>query len=348
MIGKQRNYIATFVTLTALFTSGQCQFSGLSGMSNMFGSMNPMMSSMGSGMFGSMSPAMMSGMGGMGGMGSFSSSMMSSMMPNLIMGSAMNDPLMTLAMGTIELSGSELMVLNNLVKTIVGPEANVNPGLMVLYSSDGGLPINAAKMIPYITIMQGIAKDLKIKVPGVPGEATNEQIENYIFQRSLQWMQSRNMAGAFVENAGLFFMSNAFNNAGSGSPFESPASSTSDVNSAAATARAAASARAALANFVASQNNNSAVASKSPATPAPPTTSTKPPSLAASQSNFLASLMAASNSQSGSSPAFNLPSGMTFPGGLSMPGSTSGSSSNSGIMNPASMMAMSGMDMFGF
>lgn len=309
-------------------------------MGSMFGSMNPMMSmsSMGSGMFGGMSPAMMSGMGGMGGFDS-------NIMGHMILGSAMNDPLMSLAMGSVELGGSDLMILNNLVKTIVGPDANLNPGLMVLYSSDGGLPINAVKMIPYITIMQGIAKDLKIRVPGVSGQATNEQIENYIFQRALQWMQSRNMAGAFVENAGLFLMSNAFNNAASSTQSQPQA------NSAAASARASASARAALAQFVADQNNgNNTAASSSAGTGASTSTSTS--TLSATQTDLLSRLMGGSNSQSSPSMSgLTFPSGMTFPGsmtsGFTMP-SSGGGTTATGNMNPANMMAMGGMEMFGF
>lgn len=342
---------------TKLLFSGQCQFSGLSGM---FGSMNPsMMSGMNPSMFGSGSSSMMSGMAGMGGMGSFGSGMM---MPSMmIMGQAMNDPLMSLAMGTIELNPTELMILNNLVQTIVGPKAYVNPALMVLYSSDGGLPINAAKMIPYITIMQGMAKDLKIQVPGVSGEATNEQIENYIFQRSLQWMQQRNMAGAFVENAGFFLMSNAMN----GNTFSSPSSSSSPspsstANSAAATARAAAAARASLAKFVNSQTDTSgtgkpAASAKTSSSAATKPTTPKPPTIS---KELVAQMIAAANSQQPTMPSglgMNMPGGMNFPAGMTMPmgmsgfnmpmSSGEGTSSGSAAMNPSSMMAM---EMMGF
>ncbi|XP_060568521.1 uncharacterized protein LOC132727131 isoform X1 [Ruditapes philippinarum] len=366
MRSKFRTY-STLAVFIVLISSGQCQFS----MSSMLGSMNPsMLSGMNPSMFGSGSSSLMAGMGGMGsmggmpGMGSMGNFGSSMMMPSMMaMGQAMNDPLMSLAMGSIELNPTEVMILNNLVQTIVGPEASVNPALMVLYSSDGGLPINAAKMIPYITIMQGMAKDLKIKVPGVSGEATKEQIENYIFQRSLMWMQQRNMAGAFIENAGFFLMSNAMNGNSFSSPSSSSSSPASTANTAAATARAAAAARESLAKFIKSQTDKTASTGKSASAGKPAAgsgaaskaTTPKPPTFS---KEFVAQMIAASNSQP-SLPArmpINMPSGMNFPAGMSMPmgmssgfslpmSSGEGSTAGGAGMNPSNMMAM---EMLGF
>lgn len=337
-------YKITFSIFLLTISRGNGQFP------NMFGGMSPSM--MGSGMFGGMNPMM-----GMG------SGMMSAMMSG--MGGGMGDPLLAIAMSSIELSATDLMILNQLVQTIVGPQATVNTALMVLYNTDGGLPFNAYRMIPYITIMQGMAKDLKINVPGVQGEATREQIDNYILQRSIQWMQSRNMAGAFMDNAGMLMMSGAFGN-NMQEPAMTPAAANT-ASSAQATARAAAAARAAFAQFAAAQKTNATtaaattvVASSTNTQPAAvPVAAVAPAAPAAPlndvQTALLARLMSSSASTSSSSPS--LPAGLSFPPGMPLPGMSGMSGFNfpgmstgmgsGGEAAAGNLMAMGGLELMG-
>jgi hypothetical protein len=272
-------------------------------------------------------------------------------------------------MSSIELSATDLMILNQLVQTIVGPQATVNPALMVLYNTDGGLPFNAYRMIPYITIMQGMAKDLKINVPGVQGEATREQIDNFILQRSIQWMQSRNMAGAFMDNAGMLMMSGAFGNTMQ-EPAMTPAAANT-ASSAQATARAAAAARAALAQFAAAQKSNATTATATTVVAA--STNTQPAAVPVAvpvaavapaapaaplndvQTALLARLMSSSASTSSSSPS--LPAGLSVPPGMSLPGMSGMSGFNfpgmstgmgsGGEAAAGNLMAMGGLELMG-
>lgn len=328
---------------------------------------------MGSGM-----PGMGSGMMGMGSgmMNQMMSSMnFGSMMPSMMMGGMTNDPMMSLVMSSIELGAADYMILNTLVRTIVGPQASANAAMMVLYNTDGGLPLSAVRMIPYVTLMQGIAKDLKIKVPGVKGEATNEQIDQYIFQRALSWMQQRNMAGAFLElpGVGMMFMNNAMRSGMQSITPSPPTQKQTTVPQ--STSQAAAAARAALAKFVAASKAaaakkkaaDAAKTTTAPKAPTPvvttkpaakPTTAASPPPKfdAALFAKFMADAAAASastentNTQPAGMMGIAFPSGMNSMGGMGEMGGMGGMNGMSGMngnMNPA-MMAMGGMELMGF
>lgn len=110
---------------------------------------------------------------------------------------------MGLAMGGVELNAADYMALDNAVKYIVGPTASPSPALLLLASQQGSIPNSAAKMMSFLIPMQAMARQMKISVPGVIGESSDAQINDYIMQRALQWMQQRTWMGSMTENPDL-------------------------------------------------------------------------------------------------------------------------------------------------
>lgn len=110
---------------------------------------------------------------------------------------------MGFALGGVELSAAEYMTLDNAVKYIVDPTASPSPTLLMLASQMGSVPNSAAKMMSFLIPLQAMARQRKISVPGVPGQATDAQINDHIMQKTLQWMQQRTMMGTMTENPDL-------------------------------------------------------------------------------------------------------------------------------------------------
>ena len=107
------------------------------------------------------------------------------------------------ALGGVELSANEYITLDNAVKFIIDPTASPSPTLLMLASQLGSVPNSAAKMMSFLIPLQAMARQRKLSVPGVPGQATESQINDYVLKKTLQWMQQRAMMGQMTENPDL-------------------------------------------------------------------------------------------------------------------------------------------------
>ena len=109
---------------------------------------------------------------------------------------------MGMAMGG-EMTAVDYMLLDNAVKHIVGPNATPSPSMILLAQQQGGPPTSFSRMMPYITLMQDIARKNGITPPGVTGKATEAQINNYVMQRAMNWIQQRYAFEAMADSPAL-------------------------------------------------------------------------------------------------------------------------------------------------
>ncbi|KAH3787682.1 hypothetical protein DPMN_165809 [Dreissena polymorpha] len=72
---------------------------------------------------------------------------------------------MGLALGG-ELSPRDFIMLDNAVKSILGPDSSPSPALIILAAQQGGMPSSATGMLPYMALMQAMAREKNITVPG--------------------------------------------------------------------------------------------------------------------------------------------------------------------------------------
>ncbi|WAR21551.1 hypothetical protein MAR_015525, partial [Mya arenaria] len=108
--------------------------------------------------------------------------------------------MLPLGMAGGDFSAREFMTLDNAVKAILGPDANPSPALIILAAQQGGMPITATGMLPYMALMQAMAREQNMTIPGVLGTPTKNQVDNYIMEKTMQWVQQRTMYGTMTEN----------------------------------------------------------------------------------------------------------------------------------------------------
>lgn len=90
------------------------------------------------------------------------------------------------------------------VKEIVHPNANPTPGMIMIAQSQGGPPKNLIQMVRYMPEMVKLAKHIGVKPPGTTGAVTVKDLQKYITERGLKWMNKQaNFAGMTGGEIGL-------------------------------------------------------------------------------------------------------------------------------------------------
>lgn len=79
--------------------------------------------------------------------------------------------------------------LTSALREIVHPQATPTMPMMMIATQQGGPPRNIPQMMQYTPHMVEMANRLNVKPPGVNGTITPNQLQEFIVQRGMNWLQ---------------------------------------------------------------------------------------------------------------------------------------------------------------
>ncbi|XP_045198888.2 uncharacterized protein LOC123553207 [Mercenaria mercenaria] len=108
-----------------------------------------------------------------------------------------------LGMSMAGMSPAEYAVLDNAVKSVVGPHASPDMALITYAERQGGVPRNVFQMMGYIPFLQNLARTVGLQPTagsGQTGTGTNQALNTdaIVMQRAVQWMQRNGLMGQAV------------------------------------------------------------------------------------------------------------------------------------------------------
>lgn len=103
-----------------------------------------------------------------------------------------------------EMGPADMARLVAAVREIVHPQAMPTPDMIMIATQQGGPPTTMMQMMQYTPSMVAMASRLGVKPPGINGTVTPQQLQEYIVQRGMNWMQRQaSVAGMTSGEMGL-------------------------------------------------------------------------------------------------------------------------------------------------